>query len=54
MILTSPSCSSLVITGSVLETTSIWPVFSAVTAAAPRPTPMMETSEGFRPSVEMK
>lgn len=51
MILTAPSCSSLVITGSVLEMASIWPLFRAAIAPAPVPTPTMDTSVGLSPSL---
>ena len=40
MTLMSPSCSSLVITGSRLEMASISPFFMAATAEAPMPTPI--------------
>jgi hypothetical protein len=40
MIFTSPFCSSIVITGSVLLMASIWPERSAVSAPAATPTPM--------------
>src|SRR5690606_25460333 len=44
---TSPAVSSADITGSRLDRASIWPERSAVTAPAPAPTPMKETSDGF-------
>ena len=49
MILTSPFCSSMVITGSVLLIASICPERSAVSAPAAVPTPIKLTSLAFRP-----
>ena len=54
MIWISPGISSMDTTGSVLEMASIWPLRSAVTAPAPAPTPMMDTSEAFRPCLARK
>ena len=50
MIFTSPFCSSMVITGSVLLMASIWPERSAVSAPAAVPTPMKLTSLALRPA----
>jgi hypothetical protein len=47
----SPLRVSSVITGSRLEIASIWPVRIAATAPLPVPTPMIETSPGFRPTL---
>ncbi|KAG1077858.1 hypothetical protein G6F40_016945 [Rhizopus arrhizus] len=50
----SPGTSSIDPTGAVLEMASIWPLRKAVTAPAPAPTPMMETSDAFRPCLARK
>src|SRR5665647_1235809 len=49
MILTSPFCSSMVMTGSMLLIASIWPERIAVIAPAAVPTPIKLTSLAFRP-----
>ncbi|MNT53065.1 hypothetical protein D3C72_1901330 [compost metagenome] len=54
MIWISPGISSIETTGSVLEMASIWPLRTAVTAPAPAPTPMKETSDAFRPCLARK
>ena len=46
----APIDSSVVITGSTLETASIWPLVAAATAPAAVPTPMNDTSSPFNPS----
>ena len=48
-IFASPFCSSMVITGSTLDSASMRPERSAASAALPVPTPMIATSVGFRP-----
>src|SRR3954462_5925040 len=52
MIFTSPFCSSMVITGSVLLMASIWPERSAASAPEDVPTPTKLTSLGCRPARE--
>ena len=47
----SPERCSSVITGSRLLMASIWPLRMAATAPCVAPTPMMLTSEGFRPAL---
>ncbi|MOA34774.1 hypothetical protein D3C78_1561780 [compost metagenome] len=54
MIWMSPGISSIDTTGSVLEMASIWPLRNAVTAPAPAPTPMIDTSDAFRPCLARK
>ena len=50
----SPSCSSLVITGSRLEIASISPFFTAATAVALAPTRMNAASSALRPAFTMR
>jgi hypothetical protein len=54
MIFRSPLRCSRVMTGSRLLIASIWPERIAATAPCEAPTPMMDTSLGFRPALARK